>query len=84
MLLNLIGYKDLDLILLLLRLNSVCVDDKFFALHSSTKPELGVEVSLALVEYLHDTVLYFASSEAGSQALLLSLSGHLRVEMTEN
>jgi len=57
MLLNLIGHDHLQLILLLLRLNSVLVDDKLFALHSSAEPELGVEVSLACVEYLHDAVL---------------------------
>jgi len=84
MLLNPIGYNHLQLILLLFRLDPVRVDDKLVALHSSTKPELSVEVFLALVEYLHDTVVDFASSKAGSQALLLSLSGHLRVEMTEN
>jgi len=84
MLLNPTGHDHLQLILLLFRLNSVLVDDELVGLHSSTKPELSVEVLLALIEYLHDTVVDFASSKAGSQALLTSPSSHLRVEMAKD
>ena len=47
MLLNPIGYNHLKKILLFFRLDPVLVDDELFALHSSTKPEVGVEVFLA-------------------------------------
>ena len=84
MLLNFVWDHHLEDVLFVLWLDSMRVDYKLLTLYPSSKPEPCVQIFFALIKYLHHTVLYFAPSKAGPQALLFRLSSHVGVKMPQN